>query len=256
MTLTAGTSSPRIGICTALEPACWGLWEQRAALLPDSYISAVQRAGGLALMLPPDTRVAEDPQRALSTIEGLMLAGGADIDPGSYGEQTHPRTSETYPERDAFEIALVRAAIDRDIPILGICRGMQLINVALGGTLSQHLPELLGHDEHLRRPGTFDESDHDVELAPGTLAANVAGERVHVTKSHHHQGVQTLGRGLLASGVCPLDGLVEAIELPDQRFVLGVQWHPEADPRSPVIAAFVDAARTRPRARGHGLAAA
>jgi putative glutamine amidotransferase len=249
-------SSPRIGICTALEHACWGAWEQTAALLPSSYAGAVQRAVGLALMLPPDPRLAEDPSDALAAVDALMLAGGADIDPGSYGRAAHPSTGQTYPERDAFEIALVRGAIERDIPVIGICRGMQLLNVALGGTLSQHLPELLGHDEHLRRRGTFEDSDHDVELVPDSLAARVAGETLHVTKSHHHQGVEQLGDGLLVSGVAPIDGLVEAIELPGRRFVLGVQWHPEVDPSSPVVAAFVDAARGRQGSRGRGLATA
>jgi len=231
-------------MCTALEHATWSAWQQDAMLLARSYVDAVQLAGGLAVLLPPDPVALEQPEQMLDLIDGLVLAGGADIDPDGYGAERHPETLDTVPERDRFEIALVRAAIERDMPVLGICRGMQLINVALGGTLLQHLPEVFGHHEHLRVAGTFEDSDHDVELRDGTLAARVTGERHHVTKSHHHQGVQRAGRGLLVSGVCREDGLAEAIELPDRRFVLGVQWHPEADPGSPVVAAFVaEAAR-------------
>lgn len=253
-------SRPRIGICTALEPASWSMWEQRAALLPSSYIEAVQQAGGLALMIPPDPQLVVEPAEALASLDGLMLAGGADIDPAAYGEPRHPRTAESHPERDAVEIALVRGAISMDLPLLGICRGMQLINVALGGTLAQHLPERFGHDDHLRRPGTFDGADHDVQLREGSLIAEIAGETLHSTKSHHHQGVERIGEGLVVTGTAPADGLPEALELPGRRFVLGVQWHPEADPGSPVVAAFVAAARRRSielgERDGRGLAAA
>src|ERR1700683_1468813 len=180
---------PVIGMCTALEQARWSVWEQPAALLGLGYIKAVQRAGGLAVMLPPDARAAEDPEQILDLIDGLLLAGGADIDPAAYGQQAGPYTIDTVPERDAFEIALVRAAIERDMPVLGICRGMQLINVALGGTLHQHLPQRFGHEEHLRSFGTFEGSEHEVDLVPGSLAARATGELRHITKSHHHQGV-------------------------------------------------------------------
>jgi putative glutamine amidotransferase len=230
-----------IGICAALERARWGVWDQGAALVPLSYIEAVQRAGAIAMVLPPDAHVAADPEQTLSLLDGLMLAGGADIDPGSYGEPAHPQTIDTVPERDAFEIALTRAAVERDLPVLGICRGMQLINVALGGTLLQHLPEHLGHEDHRRVLGSFDGADHDVELDQGSLAALAAGEVAHATKSHHHQGVDRLGEGLKVTGHSTLDGLVEAVELADRRFVLGVQWHPEADPASKVVDAFVRA---------------
>jgi putative glutamine amidotransferase len=228
-----------IGICTALERARWGMWDQEAVLLSRSYVQAVQQAGALALMLPPDEQLLEHPEEALEKIDGLVLAGGADIDPASYGEQPHPQTLDTVPERDRFEIALVRAAIERDMPVLGICRGMQLINIAYGGTLLQHLPERFGHHEHLRVPGTFDGADHDVELLEGSLAARAAGETHHATKSHHHQGVDRLGEGLKITGCSAMDGLPEAIELPGRRFVLGVQWHPEADQTSKVVRALV-----------------
>jgi putative glutamine amidotransferase len=230
-----------IGICAALERARWGVWDQDAALVPLTYIEAVQRAGAIALILPPDAHLVGEPEQILSLLDGLMLAGGADIDPASYGQPPHPKTIDTVPERDAFEIALTRAAVERDLPVLGICRGMQLINVALGGTLIQHLPEHVGHEDHRRVLGSFDGADHDVELDHGSLAELAAGEVAHATKSHHHQGVDRLGEGLHVSGHSKLDGLVEAIELDDRRFVLGVQWHPEADPASKVVDAFVRA---------------
>ncbi len=241
---------PVIALCTALERARWSVWDQQAMLLPRNYVDAVQSVGGLVLMLPPDSQLVEDPEQVLDLIDGLMLAGGADIDPASYGESAHVETVGTVPERDAFEIALTRAAIARDMPVLGICRGMQLINVACGGTLVQHLPEQLGHQEHRRVLGTFDGADHDVLLAEGSLAAAAAGELRHATKSHHHQGVDRVGEGLMVSGVSTLDELPEAIELPERRFVLGVQWHPEADTASRVIGALVEAATAYTRPRG------
>jgi putative glutamine amidotransferase len=240
---------PVIGLCTALERAQWSVWDQDAVLLPRSYAQEVNRAGGLAVLLPPDPRVVEQPGEALELLDGLLLAGGADIDPASYGQTAHAETRDSVPERDAFEIALTRAAIEADLPVLGICRGMQLINVALGGTLSQHLPEHLGHQEHRRVLGSFDGSDHDVEVLDGTLAMSVIGAGRHPTKSHHHQGVDRLGDGLRVSARSSLDQLVEAVELPQRSFVLGVQWHPEADPQSPVIGGLVEAAAAHSRER-------
>ena len=241
-------SRPVIGICAALERAQWSVWDQEAILLPRSYVDAVQEAGGLALMLPPDSRLAEEPDEVLERIDGLVLAGGADIDPSSYGQEARAETVDTVSERDRFEIALVREAIERDMPVLGICRGMQLINIALGGTLVQHLPDHYGHHEHRRVLGSFDGADHDVDVQPDSLAIEVVGETRHATKSHHHQGIDCLGSGLVVSGTSALDDLPEAIELPAKRFVLGVQWHPEADVDSPVVGALVEAARARARA--------
>jgi putative glutamine amidotransferase len=238
-----------IGICTALERARWGMWDQQAVLLSRSYVEAVQLAGALVVMLPPDELLLTRPEEALDLLDGLVIAGGADIDPASYGAQPHPETLDTVPERDRFEIAMVRAAIERELPVLGICRGMQLINVAYGGTLLQHLPERFGHHEHLRVPGTFDGADHDVDLVEGSLAARAAGETHHATKSHHHQGVDRLGEGLQISGTSAMDGLPEAIEMPDRRFVLGVQWHPEADETSRVVGALVEQATEHMRER-------
>jgi putative glutamine amidotransferase len=232
-------SRPVIGICTALEHARWTVWEREAFLLSRAYVDAVQAAGGLALMIPPDAATAADPDATLDPLDALVLAGGADVDPAAYGAEPHPCTRGTRPERDAAEIPLARRALERDLPLLGICRGMQLLNVALGGTLIQHLPDDVGHGDHRRHLGSFDDADHDVRLAPGSLAARVCGELRHATKSHHHQAVDRLGDGLVASGWSELDDLVEAVEAPGARWALGVQWHPEVDPRSPVVAALV-----------------
>ncbi|MBV9802701.1 MAG: gamma-glutamyl-gamma-aminobutyrate hydrolase family protein [Solirubrobacterales bacterium] len=249
---------PVIGICTALARARWGVWERDAALLAYSYIAAIQRAGGLAVMIPPDGSFEGDGDQVLDLLDGLILAGGNDIDPACYGADPHPETEHTVPERDRSELALARRAVERDLPVLGICRGMQLINVAFGGTLRQHLPEELGHEEHRRTPGSFEGSDHDVHLERGSLAAQAAGEVLHTTMSHHHQGVASLGDGLKVTGISVIDDLPEAIEAPGRRFVLGVQWHPEADERSRIVAALVEEARQyrdAARARGNGAAA-
>ena len=234
---------PAIGITTNLVQARWGAWDRRATLLPLEYITAIQRAGGLALMIPPDAQLDDAPDEALDRLDGLILSGGADIDPDSYGAERHPATGLTMPERDRTELALTRRAIERDMPVLGICRGMQLLNVAFGGSLYQHLPEHLGHENHLPFPGSFEGADHDVRLTPGSLAARAAGEERHPTKTHHHQGVQVLGEGLEVTGYSTLDELPEAVEIPNRRFVLGVQWHPEADERSRIVGALVSQAR-------------
>ena len=233
---------PVIGICTPITHAAFGVWNQPAALLPAGYVAAIERAGGLALMVVPDRRLADDPDELLTRLDGLILSGGNDVDPASYGAQAHPATTGVTPERDELEVALTRRAVELDMPLLGICRGMQVLNVAFGGTLLQHLPETYGHEEHRRVPGSFDDADHDVRLAADSVAALAAGELLHSTKSHHHQGVDEIGAGLVVTGHSMIDQLAEAIELPDRRFVLGVQWHPEADEGSPVICALVQAA--------------
>jgi len=236
---------PVIGICTALERARWSVWDQQAMLLPRSYVDAVQRAGGLAVMIPPDASARSDPDEVLELLDGLILAGGADIDPGTYGSEAHPATKGTVPERAADALELAHAAPERDLPVLGICRGMQLLNVATGGTLHQHVPDHVGHTDHRRALGTFDGADHSVRLAAGSLARRAAGEELHGTKSHHHQAIDCLGSGLVVTGWATLDELPEAIEAPDRRFALGVQWHPEADAGSPLVAALVEEAAKR-----------
>ncbi len=233
---------PVIGICTYLDEVRWGVWSDRAAMIPSGYVGAVQRAGGAAVLLPPDPATTADPDPVLDLLDGLILAGGVDVGPDAYGADAHPETDVPNEERDAFELALASRALAREIPLLGICRGMQVMNVAAGGTLHQHLPEVVGHAEHRRTPGTF--GDHDVRLAGGSLAARAAGEELHATKSHHHQGVDALGEGFVVTGWSALDELPEAIERPGRRYAIGVQWHPEADETSRLIASLVEEART------------
>ena len=229
---------PVIGICAAIETARWAAWEVTVNLSPRTYSLAVQRAGGIALILPPDDVVAESPDELLDLIDGLILAGGSDIDPGSYGAKPHPETRGTWPDRDRFEIALGTRALERDMPVLGICRGMQMLNVIQGGTLNQHL----GLELHRHTPGVF--VDHRVRLEPGSLAERVVGGEHTAVKSAHHQGIEELGEGVVASGEAD-DGVVEAIELPDKSFAAGVLWHPEEDERSRVIGSLVEEARSR-----------
>jgi putative glutamine amidotransferase len=207
-------------------------------LSPRTYALAVQRAGGLALILPPDDAVAENPDEVLDMLDGLILAGGSDIDPASYGAKPDPETKVTWPERDRFEIALGTRALERDMPVLGVCRGMEMLNVIQGGTLNQHL----GLELHRHTPGVF--ADHRVRLEAGSLAARVVGDETTEVKSAHHQGVEQLGEGIVVSGYAD-DGLVEALELPEKTFAVGVLWHPEEDERSRVIGSLVDEARER-----------
>ena len=233
-------SRPAIGLCTYAEPARWGAWEDRVALLPWGYVAAVQRAGALAVLLPPDAEATARPDEVLDRLDGLVVAGGRDVDPRRYGAEPHPETDAPAVDRDAFELALSARAIERDLPFLGICRGMQVLNVARGGTLVQHVPDVVGHTAHREVLGAF--GDHPVRLAEGSLAARAAGEETHPTKSHHHQGVDALGAGLVVTGWSALDDLPEAIEVPGARYALGVQWHPEADEASRLIASLVDEA--------------
>ena len=234
--------APVIGICAAVERARWSHWDDEVALTPLAYVRAVQAAGGLAMILPPDDEVAEKPEELLGKLDGLILAGGADVDPASYGAVPDPHTGATRPERDRFELALAYAAMERGLPLLGICRGGQMVNVACGGTLIQHLPDVVGDDHHLETPGSF--SEHEVQLESGSLAARAARADRIVVKSHHHQAVGELGEGLLATGHALPDAIVEAVEHPDHDFTLGVLWHPEADERSKIVSALVGAART------------
>jgi len=234
-------STPVIGICAAVERVRWGPWDDFVTMTPRSYVRAVQAAGGLAVLLPPDDAAAEDPDVLLDRLDALLLAGGTDVDPAAYGARPHPELGSTVPERDRFELALAHRALERELPLLAICRGMQMLNVACGGTLVQHVPEVVGHEEHRHTPGQF--ADHEVRLEAGSRAAQAAGADRLAVKSHHHQGVDELGESLVASGWADGDGLVEAIEDPGRRFVLGVLWHPEEDESSRLIAALVEEAR-------------
>ena len=226
-----------VGICAAVEQVRWGAWDTVVTMAPRAYTQAVQAAGGLALILPPDDGVLETPDEVLDQLDALLLAGGSDIDPASYGAKPHPETNRTRPERDRFELALTHRALERDMPVLGICRGMQLLNVACGGTLEQHLPDVVGHNDHRHTPGSF--ADHEVRLVPGSLAERAAGGERLTVKSHHHQGIAELGEGLEATGWAVEDETVEAVELADRRFALGVLWHPEEEMKSRVVAALV-----------------
>jgi putative glutamine amidotransferase len=234
-------SRPAIGICGAIEHASWGAWAVLANVSPRSYALAVQAAGGMALLLPPDDGAAEQPGEMIDLLDGLMLAGGSDIDPSSYGAEPHPETKGSRPERDRFELALSHAALERDMPVLGICRGLQLLNVACGGTLDQHLPDTIASERHRHTPGSF--ADHEVRIAEGTLAERAVGETAAAVKSHHHQGVHELGEDVTITGWAVEDDVIEAIELPGKAYALGVLWHPEEDQRSRVIASLVGAAR-------------
>jgi putative glutamine amidotransferase len=229
-----------IGICAVRERARWAFWDQTAHLVAETYVEAVQETGALAVLLPVDRR---SPEALLDRIDGLMVIGGADLDPSVYGEPRSEHTEKTYRERDEFELALTRAALERRLPFLGICRGMQLLNVALGGTLNQHLVDGDGTNTHRRVIGTFSGTEHEIDLEPGSLAAGALGEPVHEARCHHHQAIERLGSGLVVSGRAR-DGVVEAIELADgDGWVLGVQWHPEAGDKRELFHAFARAAR-------------
>lgn len=229
---------PNIGITAATERASYGAWKELPAIIsPESYVRAVQRAGGRAILLAPDPEDAKDPEALLDLLDALILTGGAgDLDPGLYGQDPHPETGPVQEERDAYELALARAAVGRGMPTLGICRGMHVLNVAYGGELEQHLPDAVGHEEHRHTPGTF--ADHEVALARDSLAARAAGSGKTSVKSHHHQGIREVGEGLVISGRAE-DDAVEAIEDPTCPFVLGVLWHPEEDEKSRIIEALV-----------------
>ena len=214
-------SRPLIGITTYVEPASWGHWQLDAALIPYDYVRSVEAAGGRALLVPPSADAIEE---TLDALDGLVLSGGADVDPDSYGADTHPETSGTRPERDAGELALLQAALARDMPVLAVCRGFQIMNVARGGDLVQHLPEVVGHEQHRAVKGVF--SDHEVRIDDDSRLGSVLDGRAPV-KSHHHQGVGNVGEGLREVAWAD-DGTVEGLEDPERRFALGVLWHPEA----------------------------
>jgi putative glutamine amidotransferase len=233
-----GRSKPNIGVTAATEKVSYGVWSDVPAVVsPASYVRAVQRAGGRAVLLLPDPEDAKDPDGVLDIIDALIVTGGAgDVDPALYGQEPHPETGPVQEERDAYELALVGAAIGRRMPVLGICRGMQVLNVAYGGGIEQHLPDVVGHEDHRHTPGTF--ADHEVGLESGSLVARAAGTERTAVKSHHHQGIKEIGDGLVVTGRSD-DDAVEALEDPSCPFVLGVLWHPEEDEKSQLIKALV-----------------
>jgi gamma-glutamyl-gamma-aminobutyrate hydrolase PuuD len=212
---------PVIGITTYVTPAKWSHWDVEAALVPAAYVDAIERAGGRPLLVPPSEEGVEE---TLDALDGLLFSGGADLDPDLYEQEAHPETSGVHPRRDRAELALLEAALARDMPVLAVCRGSQVLNVARGGDLVQHLPDVVGDEKHKHTPGVF--ADHDVTLEGGTRLAELLGDRAPV-KSHHHQGFGRVGTGLRVSAHAE-DGTIEAVEDPEHRFALGVLWHPEA----------------------------
>jgi len=231
---------PLVGLTTYVEAASWGpLWRDLpCALLPQAYPALVERAGGIPVLLPP-----ADPALApalVSRLDALITTGGPDVDPARYGEPAHPRTGVPQPVRDGWEAALIGAALDAGLPLLGICRGMQLLNVVRGGSLDQHLPDRVGHEGHNPVPGAF--PGHPVRALPGTRLAELLGPGELDVPTHHHQAVSRLGEGLRPAAVSPADGVVEAVEADGPGFALAVQWHPEMGDDLRVLRALVDAA--------------
>jgi putative glutamine amidotransferase len=229
-------SRPVIGITSYAQDARWGVWHLPAALVPLAYVDAVERAGGRALVVPP---AEEDIEETLDALDGIVFSGGADVDPGHYGAEAHPETDVPHTRRDAGELALLQAALARDLPTLAICRGFQLLNVARGGDLVQHLPETVGNDVHKRVPGEF--AVHPVEVKEGSRLASIVGPVPEVT-SHHHQALGRVGEGLVESAWAA-DGTLEAVEDPTLRFAVGVQWHPEESEDAALFEALVEQAR-------------
>lgn len=227
---------PIIGITSYAQEASWGAWTLPAALVPLAYVRSIELAGGRPLVVPP---VDDAVDETLAVLHGLVLSGGADIDPEAYGEEPHPETTMTHPNRDQAELTLLEAALERDLPVLAICRGMQMLNILHGGNLHQHLPDLVGHEGHRGTPGVF--SDHSVRLEEGSTTSTILGGRASV-KSSHHQGLERIGEGLDVVGWAD-DGSVEAIEDRARRFAVGVLWHPEEDEDKRLFEALVEQAR-------------
>ncbi|MFB6725666.1 gamma-glutamyl-gamma-aminobutyrate hydrolase family protein [Kribbella sp. NPDC056345] len=233
---SSASDRPRIGITTYLEPTVWGVWQRDAALLPRVYLDAVATAGGVPLLLPP---VGTDPA-VLDVLDGLIIAGGCDVDPASYDAAPHPETADTRPGRDEHEAILIRAALDRDLPLLAVCRGLQMLNVTLGGTLHQHLPDLITSDEHRPSPAVFGRTE--VKVEPDSLTARLLGDRSSV-HCYHHQALDAVAPALTVTARAA-DGTVEAAEVAGHDFALGVQWHPEENPEDlRLFTALIDASR-------------
>ncbi|HWQ00876.1 MAG TPA: gamma-glutamyl-gamma-aminobutyrate hydrolase family protein [Gaiellaceae bacterium] len=212
---------PLIGITTYITSARFGSWEEVTSLVPQDYVRAIEHAGGRPLLVPPSEDGIEE---TLDAFDGVIFSGGSDLDPEMYGQEAHPETYGIVEQRDRAELALLEAALARDMPVLAICRGSQVLNVALGGDLVQHLPDVVGDQKHKHTPGEY--ADHEVDVHPETRLGSLLGERAPV-KSHHHQGFGRLGEGLQEAARAD-DGTVEALEDPSRRFTIGVLWHPEA----------------------------
>ncbi|MEV0405736.1 gamma-glutamyl-gamma-aminobutyrate hydrolase family protein [Actinoallomurus sp. NPDC050550] len=233
---TYGTGPALIGITTDLEPARWSDWVREAALLPVSYLRALERARAVPVLIPPSIRAAVSVH--VERLDGLVIAGGADLDPGLYGEVRHDRTGAPQPQRDRFELALLRAAVENDVPFLAIGRGMQVLNVLQGGSLVQHLPDVVGGDAHSPASGRV--GTHRVQISSSSTLGRILGEQAEAP-TRHHQAVKRLGKGLVAVAWTE-DQVVEAVELQGHRFGIGVQWHPEESDDLRLFEAFVRAA--------------
>jgi putative glutamine amidotransferase len=226
---------PVVGITTYVTPARFGAWELESALIPADYVRMVEQAGARPLLVPPSE---EGIPETLDALDGLVFSGGSDLDPDLYRQDPHPETTGVVAERDRAELALLSAALERDMPVLAICRGSQVLNIARGGDLVQHLPDVVGDEKHKHTPGTF--GDHDVTLEEGTRLAALLGDHAPV-KSHHHQGFGRVGEGLRVAAHAE-DGTIEAVEATDRRFAFGVLWHPEAGEDRKLFEALVSEA--------------
>jgi gamma-glutamyl-gamma-aminobutyrate hydrolase PuuD len=231
----ASATPPRAGLTMYREPASWGVWDEPADLLPATYADSVAAAGALPVLLPAvEIDVPAGVETALDGLHGLVLTGGPDVDPARYRAVRHPRTGPARSRRDGWEIALACAALDRDMPVLAICRGVQVLNVALGGDLHQHLPDAVGHDAHSPVVGVH--GRHGVRLAAGTRIRALLGPDATVA-TYHHQAIDRLGSGLVATGWAE-DGTIEAVEIDGASWAVGVQWHPEVHDGAALFAGF------------------
>jgi gamma-glutamyl-gamma-aminobutyrate hydrolase PuuD len=231
-------------VTTYVEDAVWGPWQLPAALIPYDYVRALERAGARVLLVPPSEEGVEE---TLDALDGILFSGGADLDPAAYGAEAHPETNGVRPERDRAELALLEGALARDMPVLAVCRGVQVLNVARGGDLVQHLPDVVGSESHRETRGAF--SDHPVRISEESRLGDVLGDRAPV-KSSHHQGLGRVGEGLRESAWAD-DGTIEALEDPEKRFALGVLWHPEAGEDMKLFEALVAEARAYREARAN-----
>lgn len=234
---------PIIGVSTYLEQAQTGVWDVPASFLPKVYLDAVTEGGGIAVLLPPQPVTAEIARAVVSRLDGLIVSGGADVDPSRYGQDAHPRTGAPRTDRDDWEDLLLTAAIDAELPFLGICRGMQMLNVALGGTLIQHLPDVIGNETYRPAPAVFGQAEATIEPASklGSLL-NLGTEPlpIHV---YHHQAIDEVADGLIVTARTD-DGVIEAVEHEKVPFGMAVQWHPEENETDRrLFAGLVDAAR-------------
>ena len=236
----ASAGRPVIGLSTYREEAAWGVWRQRADVLHAEYADAIVAAGGVPVLLPPASGSAVSARTVVSRLDGLVVSGGADVDPARYGEEPHERTSSWREDRDAWEVALLSAADEIQLPVLGVCRGMQLMAVAAGGALDQHTPDVVGHEEH--SPGGDVFGRLTIRTLAGSRVRAAEGETVHAL-CHHHQSVRS-HPGYRATAWSP-DEIVEAMEGAGDRFCVGVQWHPEMGRDQSLFTALVAAAADR-----------